>query len=216
MNGINFVTSLVRKGPDLRRRLRIHLLAATLILGGLLLAPPATLRADSFSYTGSALGTDPGYAFDNSFTNVSGTFTTSASVGDNLDLVNITSIVSGFSFSDGVGTITLAPTNLASNFIVSTNSSGAITSWSVYIEDASGNAILSCGDPGQAPLANCEPGTGFGGTGDEVAYDGYVGLVVPGAGAWVRTPEPTSLSLLGAGLACLLGIGLRRKVETVS
>ena len=209
-------TGLLGLWPLARRRARLGLrrqgaqvLVATLFLCVLTLASTGVVRADTYSYTGSALGPDSPNAFDPSFTNVSGFFTVVGALPNNLTLFDITSLVTNFSFSDGVATISTADVP-SESFVASTSNTGAIINWEVDLQTAS-DTILSCHDVPQVLLKNCEPGTGFGGTGDEVLHPGSVGLVVPGSGTWMVTPEPSSVVLLCTGLLGLMGMGLYKK-----
>ena len=192
-------------------RLGTRLLTVTLLLCALMLASPANILADTYTYTGSPLGADLPNAFDPSFTSVTGFFTIGAALPANLPQTDITALVTNFSFSDGADTFSTADLPLASEaFIVSTGPTGALNNWEVLLGDSSGALINSCRVVPQVPWGDCWPGTGYGGTGDEVFHPGYVGLVVPGSGTWT-TPEPSSLLLLGAGLLGLGG-GVKRKL----
>ncbi len=153
-------------------------------------------------------------------TNVTGSFTISGALGDSLTADDITSLLTSFSFSDGLQTISSSDTLTTEDFVVNTNGSGQIIDWAIELGDASGS-ILSCWDNPQVdpypPSGYCEPGTGFGGSGDEVQTAGEVGLVVPGSGSWTDTPEPSSLLMLGIGLAGLsVAAFWRKRSETVA
>ena len=209
-----FLGTLLRKGLFCNRPV-VMILA---LLAGLALALPVTTHADTYTYTGSALGVDPSFPTSTAgLTNVSGYFTVSGALPGGQTDDDITSLITSFSFSDGLQTITSASTLTAEDFVVNTNGSGQIIDWAIDLVTASGS-ILSCWDVPQVDpypssgsyMADCEPGTGFGGSGDEVQTAGEVGLVVPGSGSW-STPEPSALPMLGGGLLGLIGLAVRRK-----
>jgi hypothetical protein len=211
-------------GTSLRRELLCRNLWAPsflifALLLGLMLALPAETHADTYTYTGSALGVDPSVPTPiTDFTNITGYFTISGALGDGLTDDDITSSITNFSFSSGPHqTITYASAPSLEDFVVNTNATGQIIDWAIELGNASGS-ILSCWDvpqvnpyPSAGPgKGDCEIGTGFGGSGDEAQYAGEVGLVVPGAGAWA-TPEPSSSLMLGAGLLGLIVMARRKQ-----
>jgi hypothetical protein len=82
-----------------------------------------------------------------SFTNtmsITGSMTINGSLGSDLTNINISSSVSDFSFNDG--RFTFNPANVAvSQFTVSTNAAGQITSWDVELETLSSLILLPSG-----------------------------------------------------------------------
>ena len=187
---------------------RANLLMAATLVAVMLVLSTVTF-ADTYTYTGSPLGQDPSDPTPiTGLTNVSGWFTISGALAPNLADTDITGLITSFSFSDGLQTITQADTFNAEDFVVNTDASGNIIGWAVDL-NTPGGFILSCNDQGQVdpypPSGYCEPGTGFGGTGDEVGTQGEVGLVVPGSGAFT-TPEPSALPMLAVALAGLIGL----------
>lgn len=198
------------------RELRLGTLFLILLAGATLALPNATY-ANTYTYTGSALGVDPSAPTSIAdLTNVHGSFTIVGALGANLANDDITGLITSFSFNDGLQTISSASTLTAEDFVVNTNGAGQIIDWAIDLATASGS-MLSCWDdpqvdpyPPSGPYkADCEPGTGFGGSGDEVQTQGEIGLVVPGSGSW-STPESSTLPMIGFGVAGLIGIALLR------
>jgi hypothetical protein len=207
----------VTKEPLRNDRVGAGLLALTLLAG--VAVWPALLYADTYTDTGSPLGQDPSDMTPiTGLTNVSGYFTIPGALGGGLVADDITSAITSFSFGDGLQTISSASSLTAEDFVVNTNATGAITDWAIDLA-TTGGSILSCRDvpqvnpypPGSPSYGgDCEIGTGFGGTGDEVQTQGEIGIVVPGHGTW-SVPEPSSSPLWGAGVVGLIGMALLRK-----
>jgi len=198
------------------------LLTALLILCALTLVLPAVARADTqYSYMGQYLqqdlsgcggpcGFSPPYSPMTDY--VSGYFTVASPLGANMGTsgapVDITALVTSFSFSDGVMTYTNNTPGITDTIQVATDNFGAISFWDVFVEIPTGDAILSCA----SYTAQCL-GPGFGGFGDETFDNGAVGLYVTPAtgpgGTW-SVPEPSSIILLGSGLLGIVGIRRRK------
>ena len=161
-------------------------------------------RADVvYSYTG------------NDFTSVSGSYTTSdfvtvnfelaAPLGDNTGPISITPI--SFSISDGVQTVT-NNTAVSSLFDITTDQSGNIQSWAIYVQVSSSLAeIKTCEDP-----TICYPIVD---QGDYYSNDGQYnyGNAAPNLNGWTitTTPNPEALPLFAAGLGALGLLGWRKK-----
>jgi hypothetical protein len=198
------------------RRLGARGLLAALLLYGLALLSPATVFADTETYTGNDLGPDPPYQFNPPYTTsdaVTGYFTINGALGDDLpNMTNITGLVTSFSFSDGVQTFTQNSPLMFEEFEVATNNLGAIDAWEVLLGTGYQNIILSCsGDLSRSDA--CSPGNGWGvgNSADETFYSGSVGLNEGMPGKW-SAPEPSGLVLLGCGILALAG-ALGRKIQ---
>jgi hypothetical protein len=189
-------------------RVRFFVAAVALVL-------PLTMKAQSFTYTYT------GSAFDFSTVNnqpqnppgtvaapystsdsVTGTFTINGPI-DNLS--NATFFDNGaFSFTDGVQT--LSNTNGADLFAeISTDGSGNITSYSIGAQSTSNlNDFITIGSLGS-------PGS-FGkfDTGTDIVAAGTNTFGTMSAPA--ATPEPSSLALLGSGLAGI-AFNVRRRMR---
>ena len=142
--------------------------------------------------------------------NVTGSFTVSSALGDNLSNVTVSPV--SYSFTDGLSTNT--NTNSTVNqFLVSTDAAGNITAWTIYTQI----------NPSHTPCSNNEytvytsTTEDFGEISGDLCtspYDQYA--YNHAGGTWTSdvvataTPEPGSLALLGSGLIGLAG-GVRRK-----
>jgi hypothetical protein len=189
-------------------RVRFFLAAVALVL-------PLTMKAQSFTYTytGSAFNFS---TVNNQIQNPPGTvaapYSTSDSVTGNFTISgpidNLNNAIffdnGAFSFTDGVQT--LSNTNGADLFAeISTDGSGNITSYSIGAQSTADlNDFITIGSFGS-------PGS-FGkfDTGTEIVSAGTNTFGTMSAPA--ATPEPSSLALLGSGLAGL-AIKLRRRMR---
>jgi len=182
-----------------------------LVLGGLaacmLALPSMASSVYTYTYTGNLFesATSP---YNTTTDSVSGDFTLSSPLGDNLVDAPITASVTSYSFTDGVQTFSSASSPAAEEtFDVSTSATGAITAWTVSLStgppDSNSVSTFTSEDEGQL---------------DE-GFDGY-GFNLGDAGTWAETissgggspvPEPGNVALIGVGL---VGIGLvRRKLQ---
>ena len=178
-----------------------------------LLASSALMRADAtYTYTGDDLGPDNPFSFAPymSGDKVTGYFTVATPFGDGQSLTDVTALVTGFSFSDGLQTFNSSSTLTTKVFQVQTDSTGAIDVWGVILANG-GDQILTCKDDGNTICTS--PGWGLGGA-DETFFGGGVGLIEnPGNnGTWTATPEPANLlsSLLLIGLGFIFSRVFRR------
>ena len=141
---------------------------------------------------------------------VTGYFTVATPFGDSQSLTDVTDLVTGFSFSDGLQTFNSSSTLTTEVFQVQTDPTGAIDAWGVILGNG-GDQILTCKDDGNTICTS--PGWGLGGA-DETFFGGGVGLIESpnNNGTWTATPEPTSLlsSLLLIGLAVIFSRAFRR------
>jgi hypothetical protein len=186
--------------------------AGSLALLSILLGP-FLCRADTiYTYTGNHFTNAPlPYTTSDSIT---GFFTLSSPLGDNLALANIAADVLSFSFTDGsVNTIT-SSANSGSFFLISTNSQGNITAWDV-------RAFLGP-VPTNVALFTCDGSTAFNGCPNFPRDESYLqnGAVsafnTSNPGTWTSTqttptPEPSSLVLLSFSLGMLSMLRLRKR-----
>lgn len=183
------------EGKEELMQLRNWLMVAAMVSASVI------ARADAvYTYTGQDFNVVNGPY--NEHDAVSGSFTLATVLGDNLDNATLTPAL--FSFTDGLITINNANAYFGENatsFNVSTDASGEITAWSIFL--FAPNLFLFTGSD-----------IGQGGT---YAYDlgqrgisyGYV-IGEPGTWTVSSTPEPGSLMLLGTGLLGLAGMGWKR------
>jgi hypothetical protein len=164
--------------------------AVGILAAGVVQATPIT-----YSYTG------------NSFTDVSGPYTTSDMVTGfvtfasplkaNMPLTAETP--SAFSFSDGVQTITSA-TATSSDFIFATGPTGGIIQWLVEAETLGGVRVIESGDEGPGTsedIGLMEVGRGFN-VGEPGVWAG-AGASVPDSGSTILLllPSVTALGVAG-------------------
>jgi hypothetical protein len=163
-----------------------------LMAAGVLLSASLMARADTiYTYTGNDFTSATGPYTTSDF--VSGSFTLASPLGD--DLSNYTVTPLSFSFSDGVQTLTNSSTDLTLiNFVVTTNSSGAVTEWSIDLSTQGGGGIYTHNNPGV--LVNDEGELSDGSFGYTTNSPGTFTVAETPAVA----PEPASLLLLGTGL----------------
>lgn len=122
-----------------------------------------------------------------------------APLGDNLN--NGDAFRKSFSFTDGVNTITDTPDITDLEFLFSTDGSGNITGWDVYVETSDAE-MLTVNTPNY-----------------KVDTDSYNGAdyYVYSSGSWSEsqtpspTPEPASLALMSAGVLAMFGLAWRER-----
>jgi PEP-CTERM motif len=131
---------------------------------------------------------------------VSGSFTTTTPLGDNLNDAFI--IPASFSFNDGVDTLNNTNGSVA-DFFISTNASGAIVDWTIDVT-ALGELIEITGGPKSAG----DDGD-IGTAAEGVGVNNVSGAFTSSAPTSV-TPEPSTFALLGTGILGVAGM-MRRK-----
>jgi hypothetical protein len=189
-------------------RIRILAFFAALVLPMTLLANPVTYyyNGQDFTYLATA-GGEPQVYTDND--RVSGEFTLSAPLADNMPLTSISP--TSFSFSDDVQTIS----NLSSNFSfevfeVETNATGAIVEWDIFLQTTNNGASNTvetydsggfAEDVGDVDAVSIGPAQ-FYAEGLNITDNGSTS-----AGTWFANPpplptapEPPGLMLLATGL----------------
>jgi len=108
------------------------------------------MRADvTYTYTGDDLGPDNPFSFSPyvSGDKVTGYFTVATPFGDSQSLTDVTALVTGFSFSDGLQTFNSSSTLTTEVFQVQTDLAGAIDAWGVILANG-GDQILTCKNDG--------------------------------------------------------------------
>lgn len=203
MNLQRFIAAQPRNGLKCGPASGFRALMTAVFLCGLGLASSGAARGDvTYTYTGNALGADPPYSLSPFTTSdiVSGFFTLSTPLADDLAFTDITSLVTSFSFGDGLQTFTNSSTLTSEVFEVATDSTGAIDAWEVDLFTSTGGFLSCNGDLSDADACSPGNGWGIGGAADETFYPGAVGLNEADAGKWTATPEPSLLGLVGLGL----------------
>jgi hypothetical protein len=176
-------------------RLRL-LLPATLVLA----ASTLIAHADTiYDYTGKDF-TVVTYSPYTTKDFVTGSFTTTSPLADNLNKVSITP--AAFSFNDGVDTITNTNDNSAF-FVISTNASGSIVDWGIVVSQNPHDLIELVGGPQNYDIGD------LGSNGTSLGEN-----IVPGVFSSPRsnglTPEPSTLALFGTGILGLAGVARRK------
>jgi len=210
MNRKPFLASL-----SSRRRSARELMAALLLCCAMLVLPASVFGA-TYTYTGNFLGPDPPYTFYPPYTTsdvVTGYFSLNTPLADDLpNMTNITSLVTDFSFTDGVQTFNQSDSLMFEAFEVATNSQGAIDAWAIELGSGYQNVFISCSGDLSGTDA-CSPGNGWGigGAADEAFDSGSVALREAEPGRWSATPEPSALILFGSGILGVAGMVRRRR-----
>ncbi len=194
---------------------RLVLLFALVLLCLLaLLVAPARLRADptTYTYTGNLLdfeGVDPSLVCG-PVCEITGTFTVAQPLSPNLDLATFTP--QSFSFTDGLTPYNQFNTPPALELFhdFSTNSSGTISGWAIFLQMAVG--------PDSSTELSSTYSFPYGGEDTVQLYDPFLEAFAlnysPGkwesAPAAIPTPEPGSIVLFSSGLLISL-VGPRTK-----
>lgn len=148
---------------------------------------------------------------------VTGFFELAVPLAPNTLPTSITADVLGFSFADGRQVISDANA-YAAQFVVSTDGSGQLTSWSIFVAT---ELAAGAGLPGDTIGTH---GSQLGGLisdaghihSDVQVVDGWErlgtdeGSISNDPGAWTLVPEPSTGLLAGFGLALLAAAGRRR------
>lgn len=169
-------------------------------LGVLLVATmgaQAAMADTTYTYTGKDF-TSAGSPFSTSDF-VSGSFTISAPLADDLSLDDIAGDLVSYSFSDGVDTLTQTNSSTAV-FDVSTDTNGLITQWHITLLNAplDTKEIYTISIPTFTKDDGSAIGIGQGSNTND-------------PGSWATTPEPCSLGLFGTGALWIVGL-IRRKI----
>jgi hypothetical protein len=172
------------------------------------IVPPA--NADTtYTYTGPQFN-EFGAAVCPPTCNFSGSFTVPTPVPTNANVA----IDPSATFAFSVAPFTF--TNLTDGqFLVSTNAAGAIDSWSIVLVESIGNGEFAYifSSPGEDQLDFAGPDGYDGGLKPFFGADNIGGPTTPGvwtASTSAGVPEPSTFTLLIAGMIGLLSLGLRK------
>jgi hypothetical protein len=186
--------------------------ASVLVTIGVLLfmAAPADAAA-TYTYTGNAYDNATG-GYTTSMS-VGGTVTVNSILAPNQTNVNVLFDIAGLNMTGGINTFTLAsPFASVPEARVTTDGTGNIVDWSLYMNLTNGDVLQSCSDFG-GTINTLACGAGFAQDYAADAASGGFGFNIFFPGAWALTPvpEPATMFLLGSGLAGLAGFRRRRK-----
>ena len=190
---------------------RLRLLVPILLVSSVLaLSLASSAKADTvYAYIGQPFTTFKGGFACPSICNLTGSFTVSTALGDNLTLQPITP--TSFSFTDGVTTIAdTTPGGQLAYLLVGTNATGAIDSWNIGLTLPGTGGSFNIGSADTRTINEAPP------TDDTFFFTNLISdsaAVFNSPGTWsittTATPEPSSWLLLAGGLTGLWG--LRRK-----
>lgn len=171
-----------------------------LTFGSLLAFAIQPARADAvYTYTGKPFTIVSAPYTTTDF--VSGQLTLATALAPNLPLTSLTNIDS-FSFSDGVQTLAISTPLALQTIQVSTDASGNITSWSIFLGVSTSHYIST------QDTTNVTADAGSLTSAQQADNDGTPGVWRSSASA---TPEPASLALFTAGLLALMVLAFRKR-----
>ncbi len=175
------------------------------------LATPACAGTVTYYYTGLPFTADTGTYTCPPECSISGNFTVSSPLAALLSYASISP--AAFSFTDG-NTIWNLSDSTVFGFVISTNSAAAITNWGIFLvynsgvepyvdTENTGPTFIPCVDCFYDATISANIGSP---AGSAINFDSpgcwatSPGVACPSGAS---TPEPGSLALLGAGLACI-------------
>jgi hypothetical protein len=185
----------------------------SLLIGAVLFGGSEAGAITTYTYTGNNFGAifdqDPPAGTYTTSMNVSGFFTLSSPLAENLPGSFITPL--SFSFFDGRNTFTNTTPNTISDFLFQTDAFGNISSWTVFLQTQSGQSrfeIISSTDIDTFGFFDLATIIMLVGTDEGVSFR------APGQWSVTTTPEvplPAALPLFATGLGALGLLGWRRK-----